>query len=141
MPLEVHPMTEADFPDFVYIQNRAFRNGMASKLAPKPVTPEYIQNSIEKHIKCQRAEPDVHYMKAIDTNLGGRMIAGAKWRINEKEQTEEDFQRMLPIPGKDEEGNQAAQDFRNYLVDARKRWMGTKPFFCRYYGPRELQQG
>lgn len=131
MPLEIHPVTEDDFPDLIRIQVSAFSNGIASLLAPHPATKEYIDKQIEKHIKCQRKESDCHFLKVIDTDLGGKMIAAAKWRINEKERTEEEIQIQLPQAGEDEKGNEGAKDFMDYLSTSRKKYMGTKPFYCK----------
>jgi hypothetical protein len=137
MPLEIHPVQESDFPDFVQIQLAAFAGaGMPALLTPKPVTDSYIQHAIEKHVKSWREEPDVHYLKVIDTALNGKMIACGKWRINTKERTEEQIQSMLPKPGQDEEGRPAAIDFMNYLSRVRKEWMGTKPYYCKH-SPRQ----
>ncbi|KAF2181598.1 acyl-CoA N-acyltransferase [Zopfia rhizophila CBS 207.26] len=129
MPLELHPMVESDLPDFVRIQFAAFKGGMASKLTPKPRSPQKEQKMVEKHIKSFKEDPDAHYLKVIDTDLGGKIISCAKWRINLKERTEEEIQVQLPKPGKDEEGNQAAIDFMNYLTESRVEWMGGKPFY------------
>lgn len=130
MPLEIRPLVEDDIPELVRIQLRAFNSGIASKLTPSPRPASWIEIAISKHQKSMRTEPDVHYMKVIDTALGGKMFAAAKWRINEQERTEEQIQGMLPKPGKDEEGNQAAHDFMAYLCWARTKYMGTKPFYC-----------
>ena len=85
MPLELHPMTESDMADMVRIQQIAFREGIASLLSTGPPTPESTQKDIEKNLKTFREEPDFHFLKVIDTDLDGKMIACAKWRINEKE--------------------------------------------------------
>ncbi|KAF2242637.1 hypothetical protein BU26DRAFT_534674 [Trematosphaeria pertusa] len=129
MPLELHPVVESDFPDFVRIQVAAFNNGMTAYLVPRPVSEDWIEKSVDKHIKCFRAEPDCRFLKVIDTEQSGRMIAVAKWRINEKERTEEQIQPMLPVPGEEQEGNPAAQDFMWYLNRVRREFMGTKPFY------------
>lgn len=132
MPLEVHPFDEADFAEFVPLQYSAFSSGIAQKLNPAPHTPEYIQKSIEKQIESFRNEPDLHFIKVIDTDLGGKLIAGAKWRINETERTEEQAQAQIPSPTPEQEGNEAAKEFLGYLASVRKRWMGTKPFYCEF---------
>ncbi|PSN65530.1 hypothetical protein BS50DRAFT_497461 [Corynespora cassiicola Philippines] len=128
MPLELHLMEEPDFPDFVRIQLAAFSTGIISALMPQPLSPERRQKTIDKHVTSFREEKDVTYLKVIDTDLGGKLIAAAKWRINEKERTEEEIQPMLPVPGKDEEDNLVAQDFMRYLHRMRSTYMGTKPF-------------
>jgi hypothetical protein len=131
MPLEVQPIQEADFPDLVRIQFAAFSgHGMPSLLTPSPLPEGYTQKSVDKHVKSWREEPDVRYLKVVDSDLGGKMIAAAKWRINEKERTEDQIQGMLPVPGKDEEGRLGAQDFMWYLNRVRREYMGTKPFYC-----------
>lgn len=103
-------------------------NAMTSLLTPSPLPSDYIEKSIAKHLKSYREERDVTYLKVIDTTLGGRMIAGAKWRINTSERSEEQLQGQLPVPGADEEGRPAAQEFYNYLNRVRREYMGTKPF-------------
>jgi hypothetical protein len=134
MPLEVHPCTPADFPDFVRIQCAAFSGGIASYIIPTPVTDEWIANRIAEHTKKSTNEPDARYLKVIDTDKDGKMIACAKWRINEKERTEEEIQGQLPVPGKEEEGRPAAQDFMRYLNESRREFMGTAPFYCKCSG-------
>lgn len=133
MPLEVHPVQESDFAEFVRIQMSAFAagGGITSMLTPNPLPSDYVQKSIDKHIKSWKGESDVHYLKVVDTDREGKMIAGAKWRINEKERTEEQIQSMLPVPGADEEGRPDVQDFYWYLHRVRKEYMGTKPFYCK----------
>ncbi|KAL5389774.1 hypothetical protein DPSP01_002265 [Paraphaeosphaeria sporulosa] len=125
--LEVRPCTNDDFADFVRIQIAAFNTGITSLLKP-PETVESVEKGIQKHIKSAESEADVTYLKVVDTGLGDKMIAGAKWRINEKERTEEQIQSMLPVPGEEEKDRPAAQDFMNYLYRVRKQYMGTKPF-------------
>jgi len=132
MPLEVHPCTPADFPSFVRIQCAAFDSGIASYLIPLPITPVYIANRVAEHTKKLETELDARFMKVIDTEKGGKMIACAKWRINEEERTEEQIQAQLPVPGKEEEGRKAAQDFLWHLNASRREFMGTKPFYCKF---------
>jgi hypothetical protein len=132
MPLEVHPCTSADFSDFVRIQVAAFSGGIASYITPQPVTSEWIANRVAEHTKKQQTEPDAVYMKVIDTEKDGKSIAFAKWRINEKERTEEEIKCQLPVPGNEEEGRPAAHAFMWHLNRSRREFMGTKPFYCRF---------
>ncbi|KAJ4344767.1 uncharacterized protein N0V89_012511 [Didymosphaeria variabile] len=127
--LEVRPCTNDDFADFVRIQTAAFNTGI-TKLLKAEQTPENREKSIQKHIKSVTNESDVRYLKVVDTELNDKMIACAKWRMNEKERTEEQIQSMLPVPGEEEKDRPAAQDFMNYLHRVRKQFMGTKPFYC-----------
>jgi GNAT superfamily N-acetyltransferase len=133
MPLEVHLCEERDIPEFQRIQVAAFNSGghaMTSLFKPSPLPADYTEKSINKHLKSFREERDVTYVKVIDTALGGKMIACAKWRINEKERSEEQVHKTLPFPGPDEESRPAAQDFMKYLARVRWEYMGTKPFYC-----------
>jgi hypothetical protein len=133
MVLEVHPCTEADMPAFQRIQMAAFSGGgMTTLLMPSPLPSDYVEKSINKHLKSLREEDDVTYLKVIDTELGGQMIAGAKWRINHAERDEAQVRKTLPVPGVDEEGRPAAQDFYRYLARVRWEYMGTKPFYCMF---------
>lgn len=133
MVLQLLPLTESDIHTFQRIQVSAFSTGgMTTLLKPSPLLAEWTEKSIAKHLKSFREEDDVHYLKVIDTELGGRMIAGAKWRINEQPRFEEQVRRTLPVPGKDEEGRPAAQDFYRYLARVRWKYMGAKPFYCMF---------
>lgn len=133
MVLELHPCAESDIPEFVRIQIAAFGTGggMTQFMVEHPPSEEYINKSVDKHLKSLREEKDITYLKIIDTELDGQMIAGAKWRINQKERKEEEIQSMLPVPGADEDGKQAMIDFMWYLNKVRKEFMGTKPFYCK----------
>jgi GNAT superfamily N-acetyltransferase len=133
MPLQILPCTEADIPEFQRIQVAAFNSGggMTTLIKPATLPADYTEKAINKHLKSYREDQDVTYLKVIDTDLGGKMIAGAKWRINEKERSEEQVRKTLPAPGVDEEGRPAAQDFFRYLARVRWEYMGTKPFYCR----------
>jgi hypothetical protein len=130
MPLELHLCTEADMPDFQRIAVAAFNSGsgMTTLIKPAALPADYMEKSLNKHLKSFREDRDCTYVKVIDTDLGGKMIAGAKWRFNEKERDEEVVRKTLPEPGVDEEGRPAAQDFYRYLARVRWEYMGTKPF-------------
>ncbi|KAF2684877.1 hypothetical protein K458DRAFT_338040 [Lentithecium fluviatile CBS 122367] len=128
MPLELHPCVESDFPDMTRIQTLAFNSGIASFLFPQRITPEWTSKNVAKNLKCFRTEPDVHFLKVIDTEQNGKVIAWSKWRINEKQRSDEEIQTMLPVPGKEEEERPAAQEFMRYLHRVRKQYMGTRPY-------------
>jgi hypothetical protein len=135
MPLELHPITsEADLTTFVHIQLSAFAHGggIIALLTPRPLPPGYMEKAVNKHIKSFREDRDVTYLKIIDTDLNGKMIAGAKWRINEKERTEEEIQSMLPVPEEDERGKQGVVDFMAFLSRVRRQYMGTRPTYCTF---------
>ncbi|KAF2876174.1 hypothetical protein BDV95DRAFT_560185 [Massariosphaeria phaeospora] len=129
MPLEIHPVVESDLPEFCRMQLASFNNGMASKLNPAPHTPETLQRFTAKSLKSFHNEADVHFLKVVDTELDGELIAGAKWRVNETARTEAQIQGMLPMPGPGDDENLAAQNFMLYLRQARRKFMGTKPFY------------
>jgi hypothetical protein len=129
MVLEVHPLAPSDMPALVTIQMAAFNSGVVTKMFPTD-SPTYIPTTIAKHLKSMTEEPDVHYLKVIDTELDGQMIACAKWRINLKERGQKEVEMMLPHPGKEEEGNEAAKAFMEYLRWGRSKYMGAKPFYC-----------
>lgn len=107
----------------------AYAGGMSVLLSPDPLPEGYFQKSLDRHLKSFREEKDVFYLKVIDTDLEGKMIAGAKWRINETERTEEEVKKTLPSA---DEERLVMQDFMGYLSRVRWEYMGTKPFYCKY---------
>ncbi|KAI8936093.1 hypothetical protein NX059_007592 [Plenodomus lindquistii] len=132
MPLELHVCTEADMADFARIQEAAFDSlghGMIELLTPNPKPADYMEKSINKNIKQFREEKDLTFLKVIDTDLDGKMIAVAKWRINHHERTEEQIQSMFPTPGPEDEGRLGALDFMKFLRRVREGYMGTKPYY------------
>lgn len=135
MALTVHPITEeADFVELVRILNAAFSpersTGMVALTAISQENTEDVESCISDHVQAWRTDQDAHYIKVIDTDLDGKMIAAASWRINKEERTEEQMQNLLPVPNKSELGNQAAVDFTWHLHHARKDFIGRKPFCC-----------
>ena len=133
MPLQVQRITDpADFEAFADIHSAAFvGSGITSLLAPNPLPADYRQNNINKHVKSWSEEPDVVYLKVIDTDLNGKMIACAKWRVNTKERTPEEAEKAYPKLDEKEQKNQALVDFCAFLARVRKQYMGTKPFYCK----------
>ncbi|OCK80868.1 acyl-CoA N-acyltransferase [Lepidopterella palustris CBS 459.81] len=129
MPLEVSYVEENELEDFVQIQLAAFDSGMASKLSPKPVTPERVAKSVND-LRNTRDEPEVHLLKVLDTDTG-KIISCAKWRFNLKERSKEEVEESLPkVPEPLPDSNVAAEkDFVEYLANSRREWMGGKPFY------------
>lgn len=130
MPLELHMMTEADMADFEYVQSRAFQGGLADFIFPGPKTPEKKKEDIERNIKVMREEPDAHFVKVVDTDLGGKTIACAKWRVNTQERPEEVVEAQMKKLSDD--ASPALIEFAGWLRDMRLKWMGTKPYYCEF---------
>ncbi|CAI6341520.1 unnamed protein product [Periconia digitata] len=126
MPLEIRPITEADLREFIDITAKAFAGTLVSLLNPQ-LSEEGIQRQIAKNTKSMREEPDCHLLKVVDTELDDKIVACAKWRINEKERTEEQIQNMLPQPNR-ETDSAVSIELQEYLSRMRMKYMGTKPF-------------
>ncbi|KAL5122031.1 hypothetical protein ACEQ8H_000247 [Pleosporales sp. CAS-2024a] len=136
MPLELQICQEHDLPSFVRIQLSAFSagGGMTTLLKPDPLPADWGEKALQRHLTSLREERDVVFLKVIDTELRdddgqSQMIAGAKWRVNTKERSEEQVRATLPRPGKDDEGRPAAVEFYRFLARVRWEYMGTKPFY------------
>ncbi|PVI03776.1 acyl-CoA N-acyltransferase [Periconia macrospinosa] len=125
MPLEIRPITEADLRDYVETAAKAFAGTLVAKISPP--SEESTQKQIAKTLKSLKEEPDLRLLKVVDTELNDKVVACAKWRINEKERTEEEIQTMLPVP--DRENDSAVSiELQEYLARVRRKYMGTKPF-------------
>lgn len=126
MPLEIRPLAEEDVWEYHDIFNKAFKGTLVSNLSPPP-TETSMQEQVEKTKKTMHTEPDLRLLKVVDTDLDDRIVACAKWRINEKERTEEEIQTMLPKPNR-EKDSAISIELQDYLTRVRKQYMGTKPF-------------
>lgn len=127
MPLEVRPCGESDYAHFARIQMAAFNGPLTGLMWPSPMTDEFFQTMVQKHT-TSATEPNVYYLKVVDTDRNDEILGCAKWRFNEKELTEEEMESTLPVPGKAEEGRPAMQDLIWYLNRMRRQFMGRKPF-------------
>jgi GNAT superfamily N-acetyltransferase len=127
MSLIVARITDpADFTDFVRIEHAAFRTPFSLKIFPTSNhTPEKDRESVEKHVKTLREDPDVTYLKVVDLDTN-KIIACCKWRFNLTEKTEEEQARMMPPLDTNREENPALADFFQHLYEGRKNLAGGR---------------
>ena len=70
-----------------------------------------------------------HYFKVIDTELDNTLIAVSKWRIYEKERSEEEVKSEFTLPAPVPEDCRAAREkFMAGIFKARWDIMGTRPY-------------
>jgi hypothetical protein len=72
--------------------------------------------------------PRAHFYKAVDTELDNKVIAVAKWRIFDKERSEEEVKSEYTLPDPIPEDCRPAWDkFMDGIFKARWNIMATKP--------------
>lgn len=125
MPLILQDGVEADAPRFVEIERDAYAsNAMSPILFPGPFPPEAAAQRAEGLIKQRRADPNIRWVKVVDTDTND-IVAFAKWDIIEQPK---DIVRSRTFG----EGCnvEACEEFFGGIARKRKELMGDKAHCC-----------
>ncbi|OLN98036.1 hypothetical protein CCHL11_06866 [Colletotrichum chlorophyti] len=85
MPIEVHPVLEADFRRCAEVEHLAFAELPDNKfLFPGPMPEDFLELRGSDLAKQTREDPTVRFFKAVDTDLSGdeAIVAFAKWNVH-----------------------------------------------------------
>jgi hypothetical protein len=90
MLLEIHGVTEDDFPKFVPDLSAAMGgdNDFVNTLYPENWTPEGQRKAVERFIAHQNMDPTIHWIKVVDTDLD-EIIGVSQWAIHDNEKPAE----------------------------------------------------
>ena len=87
MPLELHEITSADdFNDLVQCECDSYRTPLNTffHLFRHDWSPKGFIELRDRQIKEWKSDPTARWFKVVDTELGGKLIGGAKWNTFEK---------------------------------------------------------
>ncbi|TKA25809.1 hypothetical protein B0A50_05564 [Salinomyces thailandicus] len=137
MPLELHPLQEADLPAYDEIIHEAFRGDIGDLLYPNGYTPADRTHSLTRALQKWRQHPQtVQKTKVIDTALPdtdplNKIISVADWNFHPQERSEAE------LDAADEEGQDAGfppsanipfmKHFFGLLSENKRRILGGKP--------------
>lgn len=135
MPLELHPLTEADARRSVDIEEAAHAPDPFNKiLSPGPFLPDELERRASQLVAELKEDPTVRWFKVVDTDLPEpeRMIACAKITICLEKPL------LAPCNFGPECNVEACELMLGDLRQRRERIMGDKPHVCKYLsGPDE----
>jgi len=138
MPLELHPLEEADLGIATDVIWKAFEGGLMSFMYPNGVTDADRQHSINSTLKSWRKHPDtIRKFKVIDTDLPAddpfqRIVGISDWKFYPKQRSEEELDEEMNEMGDDPFPPSAdkakMEEFFGGIAKARREHMGGKPY-------------
>jgi len=138
MPIEIHPMTEADVPAHVDIMWASFGPDLMSVFFPNGMSAADRSHMAADTLKSMRKDKPTEkllFLKAIDTDLPAesQIVATAKWLIYPQERTEEQLDKDENEGSRDDlfsEGanKEAMISFFTELARERRERFGGRPY-------------
>jgi GNAT superfamily N-acetyltransferase len=138
MPIELHPMTEADADAHLAIMWASFGTDLMSVFYPKGMSAndrEHMKADTLKSMRKNKPTEQFLYIKAIDTDLpaDAQIISTAKWQIYPRQRSEEELDQDAKEGSRDtmfSEGAdvEAMKAFFSELADRRKERFGGEPY-------------
>jgi len=130
MPLEVHPLQPEDLEAWVRLHYLAFKTTTVACLwRSEPSAASYSILAKSRGRELLEHSPRAHFFKVVDTELDNKPVAVAKWRIYNKERSEEEVKSEFTLPAQTPEECRAAREkFMAGIFKARWDIMGTRPY-------------
>jgi GNAT superfamily N-acetyltransferase len=163
MPIELHPMTEADVDAHLDIMWASFGPDLMSVFYPRGMSASdraHMKADTLKALRKSKPTEQTVYIKAIDTDLpaSNQIVSTAKWQIYPRQRTDEELDRDAEEGGREnmfsEGANvEAMKAFFAELVEKRRERFGGEPYVLlsvlvvhpdhqrRGLGARQLQWG
>lgn len=138
MPIELHPMTEADVDAHLQIMWASFGPDLMSVFYPNGMSDNDREHSKADTLKAMRKNKpteQILYIKAIDTELppGKQIVSVAKWQVYPRQRSEEELDRDEKEGSRDnmfsEGANvEAMKAFFAELAERRRERFGGEPY-------------
>lgn len=127
MPLQVVPLTTADIPAFADVDDAAMQTWPLARAMHLAAPPGQIRKdmiSAWMRSALEHPEPGQQWLKVVDEELDGKLIAGGGWKFVETPEAKEGVKEEVPAPvtearGPMEEGKEGPG--RNGVWDAMRR--------------------
>jgi GNAT superfamily N-acetyltransferase len=138
MPIELHPMTEADVDAHLEIMWASFGPDLMSVFYPNGMSADdrsHMKADTLKAMRKSKPTEQTLYVKAVDTSLPAdkQIVSTAKWQIYPRQRTDEELDRDAEEGGRDDmfsEGAnvEAMKAFFSELVEKRRERFGGEPY-------------
>jgi GNAT superfamily N-acetyltransferase len=138
MPIELHPMTEADVDAHLEIMWLSFGSDLMSVFYPNGMSASdrsHMKADTLKAMRKSKPTEQTLYIKAIDTSLpaDAQIVSTAKWQIYPRQRSNEELDRDAKEGGRDDmfsEGAnvEAMKAFFSELVEKRRERFGGEPY-------------
>ena len=138
MPIEIHPMTEADVPQHVNLMWDSFGPDLMSIFFPRGMSVadrEHMAADTLKSMHKNKPTEKLLFLKAVDTDLpaDSQIVATAKWLIYPQERSEEELKKDEDEGSRDDLFSEGANKevmipfFTELARERRERW-GGRPY-------------
>lgn len=132
MVLTVEKAQEADIQRLLDIMYAAFSKDPWDRIMyPNMPGPEARGASIERWRDEISKNPNVRFMKAVDTDVG-EIIAFARWNVYEVERPESEWKNTEARNWDTGTNIEAANEFYNAIRERRQKVMGGKRHCCKF---------
>jgi GNAT superfamily N-acetyltransferase len=138
MPIEIHPMTEADVGQHVNLMWDSFGPDLMSIFFPRGMSAADRSHMAADTLKSMRKSKPTEkllFLKAIDTDLpaDSQIVATAKWLIYPQERSEEDLKKDEEEGSRDDLFSEGAKKeimipFFEELARERRERFGGRPY-------------
>jgi len=138
MPIEIHPMTEADVPAHVNLMWASFGPDLMSVFFPRGMSAadrEHMAADTLKSMHKDKPTEKLLFLKAIDTDLPAesQIVATAKWLIYPQERSEEELKKDEEEGSRDNLFSEGAHKeamiaFFSELASERRARFGGRPY-------------
>lgn len=132
MPLHVLPATDADAPRAFEIEHLAYNaveDAINALLFPGPMPADANDKRAEDSVKEKAGDPSTVWIKVVDDELDGRMIAFAEWHIYAPGAEVPKPKVRSFGPGSDPK---VCAEFFGPMDRKRVELMGNKPHVCEF---------
>ncbi|KAK5753018.1 hypothetical protein LTS12_016894 [Elasticomyces elasticus] len=138
MPLELHPLQEADLAAAVEVMWQSFKPDIMGCIWPHGFTQAARDYTIAKGLESWRKSPEkIKKMKVIDTDLPdddplGKIVGYSDWYFYPKQRTEEELKEKEGDGGDDDLppdcDKEMLREFGGQLDAAKKEYIGGRPY-------------
>ena len=132
MPLIVQDCVEEDAERIAEITYAAFADDVWGQIMfPKHPPPDVDTPTKRRYRRLITSEPHVIITKAVDTETN-EMIGLARWELNVKEKSEDDWDSKSTREWDEGTNVEAANHLLASVVEKDRKFMGDKPHLCKY---------
>jgi len=130
MTFTVSPIEDADHEPSLHVEHIAARSsgGIVLHMIPnEQMSAKELSTSLAKRREAVATNPHTHFLKVVDSSLGGQIIGIAQWDIYPNRLSDREFEQMCTMEeAPDETPKEAWDEFFGYLGRSRRRWLADR---------------